>query len=65
MKAINGKLYDVCGTCGKIIRMDKPIFGSLHICLNEEEAELCRTNQQFRDWQVARVRKARDILSKV
>lgn len=29
---INGKTYDVCGNCGKIIRTDKPIFGDIHLC---------------------------------
>lgn len=30
--AINGKLYMICGRCGSLIRADKPIIGSLHLC---------------------------------
>lgn len=29
---INGKVYTQCVRCGSIIRFDKPIFGSLHVC---------------------------------
>ena len=29
---VGNKLMARCQTCGKIIRLDKPIFGSLHIC---------------------------------
>jgi hypothetical protein len=33
----NGKRYGVCGECRTVIRLDKPIFGSLHLC--DEQAE--------------------------
>ncbi len=26
-----------CGMCGKIVKINKPIFGSLHLCLTAEE----------------------------
>jgi hypothetical protein len=29
--------YEVCGVCGKLVRLNKPLLGSLHICLTEEE----------------------------
>ena len=29
---VGNKLMAVCPACGKLIRVDKPIFGSLHIC---------------------------------
>lgn len=29
---VGNKLYGVCNDCHGIIRIDKPIFGSLHIC---------------------------------
>ena len=32
-----GRLWVVCRECGKLIRYDKPILGSLHFCLTEEE----------------------------
>lgn len=38
---IAGKLYGCCMTCGAIVRLDKPIFGALHLCdaphLHEED----------------------------
>ena len=34
---LHGKLYAVCGKCQKLVRLDKPIFGGLHICEGEEE----------------------------
>lgn len=30
----------VCGVCEQIIRIDKPILGSLHLCLTESEEQL-------------------------
>lgn len=27
-----GRLYGCCAACGSIVRLDKPINGSLHIC---------------------------------
>jgi hypothetical protein len=32
VKIVGNKIYDVCPTCGKIIRINKTILGSLHIC---------------------------------
>lgn len=29
---VGDKLMCVCATCGKLVRLDKPILGSLHIC---------------------------------
>ena len=37
MKIVGGKLMDVCPDCAKIVRLDKPIFGSAHICSSPEE----------------------------
>ena len=28
----NGKRYRVCDACKRVIRVDRPIFGSIHIC---------------------------------
>ena len=28
-----GKIYGVCAHCEQLIRIDKPILGSLHICV--------------------------------
>jgi hypothetical protein len=32
--------YVVCKTCGKIVRINKPILGSLHFCLSDEDEVL-------------------------
>lgn len=40
MRIVGGKLMDVCPCCGKIIRVDKPLFGSLHVCTTDEEQRL-------------------------
>lgn len=29
---VGNKLYGCCADCHSVIRLDKPIFGSLHIC---------------------------------
>lgn len=34
---VGGKWYGQCTDCGKIVRINKPIFGSLHVCLNDDE----------------------------
>ncbi len=31
------KIYAQCPTCGSLVRINKPLFGSLHICLSDEE----------------------------
>ncbi len=31
----NGKRYGMCQDCRKIIRLDKVIFGSIHVCEKE------------------------------
>jgi len=34
---VGNKLMTTCWYCQKVIQVDKPIFGSLHICLSTEE----------------------------
>ena len=36
---VGSKLMAVCADCQKIIRMDKPIFGSLHLCVDKNISE--------------------------
>ena len=43
---VGNKLMSVCGTCNKIIRVDKPVLGSLHICLSDEEIASRRETKQ-------------------
>ena len=40
MKIVGGKLMSVCSGCAKIIRLDKPILGSLHICTTDDERRI-------------------------
>lgn len=37
MFTVGNKLMGRCGVCGKLVRIDKPIFGSIHFCLSDEE----------------------------
>lgn len=30
--AVNGKIYGRCAECKEIVRVDKWLFGSLHLC---------------------------------
>lgn len=34
---VSGKIYAVCDVCRQLVRINKPIFGSLHLCLTDEE----------------------------
>lgn len=43
MRVVGNKLMAVCGNCGKIVRADKPLFGSFHICTTDDE------QRQYRD----------------
>lgn len=39
---VGGKIYAMCGVCGDVIRVNKPIVGSMHFCLTDEEIKLQR-----------------------
>lgn len=32
---LGGKTYARCADCRKIVRIDKPLFGSLHLCTED------------------------------
>ena len=38
LAAIGGKTYEVCKDCRQMIRIDKPLVGSLHFCATETGA---------------------------
>lgn len=44
MFVIGNKLMTQCKVCGKIVRVDKPIIGSLHSCLTDGEVTYLRNN---------------------
>lgn len=37
MIVTGGKIYDVCGYCNNLVRLNKPIVGSMHICVSPDE----------------------------
>ena len=39
-----GKLYDVCWYCLKLIRVNKVLFGSMHVCITPEKREWIHQN---------------------
>lgn len=34
--AVGGKLYGRCADCRSIVRVDKWLFGSLHLCVDQK-----------------------------
>lgn len=34
---VGGKIYVICQECHKLVRANKPIFGSIHLCAEEPE----------------------------
>jgi hypothetical protein len=46
----DGKLYDACPNCGKIVRLNKPFFGSAHVCTlpEERQAYAAEIRQRYR-----------------
>lgn len=34
---VGHRIYSICRYCGGIVRVDKPLFGSLHFCLTDEQ----------------------------
>ena len=34
---IGTKIYGVCPNCANIVRINKPVFGSLHVCTTDDE----------------------------
>lgn len=44
MIVVGNKLYDRCPNCGNIIQLNKPIFGSMHFCLTDEEEKAKQHN---------------------
>lgn len=60
MRIIGGKMYDVCKNCGKIICLNKFLFGSLHICATEEEQiQFSETIQQTYQYNKKRLEEAK------
>ena len=39
MKIIGNKIYDICPGCGKLICLNKRLFGDLHFCSTNEELQ--------------------------
>jgi hypothetical protein len=43
MRAGN-KIYDVCQDCGKLVRLNKPLLGSVHFCIYPADKPLTEEN---------------------
>lgn len=39
------KVFGVCQDCGKVVRIDKFLFGSMHLCLSPEERQAKQASQ--------------------
>lgn len=35
--AVGSKLFGLCRDCGSIVRIDKPVLGSFHLCTPKKE----------------------------
>ena len=45
MIIVGNKIYERCADCGALVRVNKFLFGALHICLSPEEIEQKRANK--------------------
>jgi hypothetical protein len=43
---VNGKLYGLCNACFRVVRVNKPFFGSMHRCLSAEERKRFNEEQE-------------------
>ncbi len=50
----DGKIYAICDYCKSLIRLNKPIIGSLHACLPPEEREKLDLNLRRAEAEQAR-----------
>jgi hypothetical protein len=39
-QTVGNKVMAICPKCGKLVRLDKPILGSMHVCAETESAPL-------------------------
>ena len=46
---VGNKLMGKCFDCGKIIRIDKPVLGSMHLCVLPEEIETSNNAERWVD----------------
>jgi len=37
IRRIGRSIYETCSVCGKQVQLNKWLFGSLHLCLTDEE----------------------------
>jgi len=37
MKQVGSSIYGICEWCGKMVKVNKMLFGSAHFCTTEEE----------------------------
>lgn len=46
---VGNKLFAVCPECDQFVRIDKPIFGSFHFCLTDEEKRIKHCQNAYKD----------------
>ena len=46
IKILGNKIYRRCCDCGKIVHINKWLFGGLHVCLTEEEIVFKQTMKE-------------------
>lgn len=46
---VGKQLWARCQHCGALVRLNKPIFGSLHICLSEKERRAKKAQDYYRE----------------
>ena len=55
-------MYDVCGSCGSIVQLNKFLLGGLHACLREEDRKKIETSQAARDLMINKIEATREAL---
>lgn len=41
----SGRIFGTCAECNGIVRLDKPVFGSLHLCPGDEWSQVARATR--------------------
>mgnify|MGYP007134671691 CR=1 FL=1 len=46
------KIYEKCGYCGRMVQLNKFLFGSLHICALPEQRDMVRDMVRDARWKM-------------
>lgn len=64
MKQIGNSLYDVCPRCAKLVRLNKPLLGGIHVCVTDEEEQQIESDPELSRRRVATVTRRRAELER-